>query len=156
MEKLKRAYGAVKYSSERCSIIFENLSGLPIESFRNQVDTFIAERDKAPLLGEFKEAFAGQMLELKRQSVEKKLAHLDNCVLCSNTGAFICYETETGNGFVFQCSCLRGKLLQPAYPAQYAGMEKRFSSHRAWVAGKYHKPKFDKTHGLIKGFVVAS
>lgn len=140
IDRLRKIYGAAKYPPERTAVMFEKLSGLPLSALRDQVSFFIADMDKAPLLNHFISAFYGQMLELKKIEIDRKLEGINPCVICSDSGVEIFYERVTANSYAFQCSCKRGSLLNPTYPKQYFSILEKYASHREWVSGKYNKP----------------
>lgn len=149
MERLKKTYGNTKYSDERIGIFFEHLGSLPYDAFKKQVSIFIGEREKAPMVNDFREVFTGKMTELKRENAEKRLEDETTCNLCGNTGSAMFYNIPTGESYVFQCTCKRGEMLRPSFPKQYDGMEKKYASHGDWISGKYQKPKFEKENGKV-------
>lgn len=141
IERLKKVYGAIKYPDERVSILFEKIGSLPISSFREQVSTFIASSEKAPMLGDFLNAFAGQLGDLKKQVIEAKVGKLTDCRQCTNTGHITCYEKTTGYAFIFQCNCPRGELLCPAYTKQTSNMSEKYVSHQTYISGRFDLAK---------------
>lgn len=138
---LKKVYGQNKYPEERTAVIFEYLGSLPLEAFEKQVKKFIATSEKAPLLSDFEMAFASQMAELKKESIEKKLLNHPNCTVCNNTGHVTMYDKKNGFEYAFQCVCIRGSLMNPSFPKQYPSMGDDYASHRAWAAGMFDRKK---------------
>ena len=143
IENLKNTYGKSKYTEVRVAVMFEYLGSLPLEAFSKQVKKFIAGSDKAPLLTDFEMAFSSQMADLKKQSIEKKLEGAIPCSACDNTGHVTMYDKKTGFEYAYQCTCIRGGLMQPSFPKQYTAMGDEYASHRAWAVGR-----FDRTAAL--------
>lgn len=144
MDRLKKVYGAVKYPEERVELIYEALNRLSVEQFEAQVKRFIASSEKAPMLYDFENAFAGKMGELRQSAIDAKLKNAIPCASCNNTGHVTMYNKKTGNEFAFQCTCQRGELLQPSFPRQYSAMGDDYASHRAWSVGRFDRVSAQK------------
>jgi len=158
--RLKKTYGVAKYPDERIYLMYEKLCGLPYDAFKNQVSAFIAEREKAPMLSDFFAAFSGQMDELRRQEIERRLTGVPDCLNCAGEGAVVFYKRSTGNGYAFQCTCPRGPLIYPFYPKWKSEYHSEFASHREWVSGKFQMPRFyeiskkQKNYESLSKFIV--
>lgn len=147
LEKLKRVYGPMKYPTERAEAIFQAVRNLPNDAFEKQVTTFIAEREKAPFLRDFIDAFSGILIDLKKQEIEEKLKNEPSCYECKDIGVSIFYLRENSISYAFQCHCKRGQLLNPILPKKYPGMDRVYFNHNEWVSGKVQKV-FKKTTQL--------
>lgn len=139
IDKLRKIYGKNKYTEERTSVMFEYLGSLPLDAFSQQVKKFIGGSDRAPLLTDFEMAFYGQMADLKKESILKKLDGVQACVACDSTGHVTMYDKISGFEYAFQCTCPRGDVMQPSYPKQYAEMSDKYASHRAWSVGRFDR-----------------
>lgn len=139
VERLVKVYGANRYPKERVEMIFERVGCVDAETFKTAVSRFIGETEKPPFSMDFVDALGSVLAEAKKREIEAKLSGLAACMSCNGTGHATMYEKKTGWEYAFQCTCERGPLLQPNFPKQFPGMGEMYTSHRAWVAGRFDR-----------------
>lgn len=141
IDRLIKVYGGNRYPQERIEMIFERVGCIDIESFKTAVSRFIGETEKPPFSQDFIDALGSVLAEAVKREREAKLALLAPCFTCNGSGSVTMYEKATGCEYAFQCTCERGKVLNPCFSKQYDGMGEKYASHRAWMAGKFDRVK---------------
>lgn len=147
IRRLKKVYGEMKYPEERVMGIFDALSSLPIESFKDQVTKFIAGTDKPPFLTTFVEAFGPILYDLKRQAIEKQLENEPDCIICGNCGVASGYSRIGFNSTAFQCVCKRGRIFYPNLAKMHEVKASDYISQREWTSGRW---KVVKNKNVLK------
>jgi len=145
-KRLVNVYGQAKYPQERLDMIYNAMKYVDANDFASQVNQFIGQSDKAPMLGEFMEAFRSVLGDMKKAQHEAKEKLLAPCLKCGGSGVEIMYSKKVGWSYAFKCTCERGNMYAVNYPKQYEGMGEDYSSHRAWVAGR-----FEEKNKIIRG-----
>jgi hypothetical protein len=156
IDRLCKVYGQNKYPGERVDMIYESIGSIEIEVFKKQVSYFIASMEKAPMLNDFTMALGSLLIESKNKEKEGKLKLIGPCFICNGTGHATMYGKNNGYEYAFQCSCARGKILQPCFPEQYAGMGESYVSHRAWAAGRYDRKNVIRNYKMKEESLLCS
>ena len=138
-KRLVNVYGQAKYPQERLDMIYNALKYIDAKSFGDQVSQFIGQSDKAPMLGEFMEAFRSVLGDMKKTQHEAKEKLLAICIKCGGSGVEPMYSKKNGFCYAFKCTCERGEMYAHNYPKQYDSMGNDYASHRAWVAGRFEE-----------------
>lgn len=110
MLKIVSTYGDRSYPIERKNILFNQLSGVSGDVFRDACHYLIATSARPPMLQDFKEAIL-----FVNKNVESKQMKKNECDLCDTYGAII--KIKDNLLYAFKCDCDAGNFNFSGLPS---------------------------------------
>lgn len=95
------------YSTERSTLIWNEIKDLPEQAFRSMVDYYIGESRTAPLLPDMRKSISAYRERNKPKDERWDGLPKSGCDHCFGLGVYIC-EGPQGNPYAFRCHCDAG------------------------------------------------
>lgn len=112
IRRLSDTYGAQHFKQERLTILWRKVNSYSAAWLERTVDGLIAHHRQAPMISDFEESISVERERNWKNRKESPLSEWNRnptCLMCKDTGVYLCSHPAKGGLWGFRCHCPKGE-----------------------------------------------